>query len=309
MSIFETYFKSRLVEMGWNEEMEVCWSLGSCQGDGVSFTGELTPEEMLTLYRHDHIANTPKEKKGAKFVQALRNIGAERELFEYAASLTDSSELAVSLTRSNGDSYVHRYMVDANNDNFHDHSHEYAAEDAEERAQAAPPTPRVQALIDGWDEGNWITWHDSWRDYVQERHHACAGILEKEGYDIIFASPLGDDEEDVWTFSTASYRVRVWKSRASAIDNDHGCWGDDVLCESLKEVVNGDAILFDLNASIHELDEDGDEGEELARVCYDTLIISKAHDNRHLNGLRSDIVRDALDELRELLEQNHQQAA
>ena len=65
---------------------------------------------------------------------------------------------------------------------------------------------------DGWDEGNWITWHDSWRDYVQERHHACAAILEKEGYDIIFASPCHGEEEDVWEFSTASYRIRVWKS-------------------------------------------------------------------------------------------------
>ncbi|MGP9552042.1 hypothetical protein [Halomonas sp. AOP42-D1-22] len=212
MSIFETYFKSRLVEMGWPEEMDVRWSLGSCQGDGVSFTGELTPEEMLTLYKRDHIDNTSQEKKGAKFVQALRNTKAELELFEYAGCLTDSSELAVSLKRSENGRYVHRCTVDANNDRFHEHSHEYAAEDAEERAQAAPPTPRVQALIDGWDEGNWITWHDSWRDYVQERHHACAAILEKEGYDIIFASPCHGEEEDVWEFSTASYRIRVWKS-------------------------------------------------------------------------------------------------
>ncbi|WP_427047068.1 hypothetical protein [Halomonas casei] len=116
MSIFETYFKSRLVEMGWPEEMDVRWSLGSCQGDGVSFTGELTPEEMLTLYKRDHIDNTSQEKKGAKFVQALRNTKAELELFEYAGCLTDSSELAVSLKRSENGRYVHRCMVDANND-------------------------------------------------------------------------------------------------------------------------------------------------------------------------------------------------
>lgn len=315
MSVFNTYFKLRLAEMGWPEDMDVRWSLACCQGDGVSFTGELTPEEMLTLYKRDLIDNTPKEKRGVKFVQALRNIGAERELFEYAASLTDSSELAVSLTRSNADRYVHRYMVDANNDHFHDHSHEYADDDAEERAQASPPTPRVKALIDGWDEDKWCEWHDSWRDYVQERHHAAAGILEKEGYNIIFSSPSGDEEEDVWVFSTASFRIRVWKTKNSMIEDDDALWDESLLLETYRDVANGTAISFDLNANIHALDEDGDEDCELAYVRYDGIVLNKAHDNRllkdnyRLKGLRFDIVCDVLDEAREMLKADRQEAA
>lgn len=292
----QNYFEARLKEMGWNAELDVRYSLSSCQGDGVSFIGGVDCENLLALRYQEFDSG---QLVGAARVKNLREKCRQKLLLELAL---DYTEVDVSLKEIDH-RYVHENTVRAENPDFISDHIVHALEDQPELADAA-----IKDCLQ-WSVEDWGEWHTEWVDFVKEEHDRACNRLEREGYKMIFASPLHDDEEEVWSFSTRRFKVVVKKTESLFLDNcDFIDFDDDDITGMMKGVVDGEDIHFDLNTQVFELDDDGEEEECLVDDRMDFMIISKDDDNHRLGGLRQEVVRNALVEVRYILKERAEKA-
>ena len=51
MNILTSYFNTQLINAGFPDDLEINWSLGHCQGDGMAFYGKITHICWLGLFQ------------------------------------------------------------------------------------------------------------------------------------------------------------------------------------------------------------------------------------------------------------------
>lgn len=290
----QSYFEDRLKEMGWNAQLDVRYSLSSCQGDGVSFIGGLDCEDLLALRYQEFDKG---KLFGAKRVSTLREKCRQKRLLELALEFTEVDVVMKEIDHR----YVHENTVRTENPDFISDHIVLAIEDQPELVDAA-----IKDCLQ-WSVEDWEEWHTEWCDFVKEEHDRACNRLEREGYEMIFASPLHDAEEEVWSFSTRRFKVVVKKTESLFLDNCDFIDFDNIT-GMMKGVVDGEDIHFDLNTEVFELDDDGEEEECLVYDRMDFVIISKDDDNHRLGGLRQEAVRNALAEVRYILKERAEEA-
>ena len=181
MNVLTAYFNSQLVNAGFPDDLEINWSLGHCQGDGVAFYGKITHICWLGLFQRIYPNQKRKFRKFERLAKSLIEwqnywdslIMIERNHFGYRYSHSNtmilSAPSAADFCFFNNERAKKEWYFPADN------------------------VGEYQAL---WDE--FIV---DLEDYIRD----LSNRLEREGYLIIEATPY--QTEVAYSFETQHYRI------------------------------------------------------------------------------------------------------
>lgn len=266
MNILHAYFNSQLVNAGLPDDLEICWSLGYSQGDGMAFYGNIDYTHWLDLFAHIY----PNQKrKYRKFERLVKSIIEWENYWD-------------SLIRIERNRFGHRYShfntmeLDAlSADSFRFFNDESA------KKTWYFPASRVCEYQALWDE-----FIAELTEYIRD----LSRRLESEGYRIIEATPY--ESEVAYKFETAHYRIE-FVAEPHHFYNHHfesymyDCEYEDV--ESLcVQAINGQARF----ASVYAQVLDKQTGISLGEDYFGYLTYDPA--DKTFGGYRQVLIREAI---------------
>ncbi|MFC1040772.1 hypothetical protein ACFGWM_03400 [Pasteurella multocida] len=273
MNILHTYFNSQLVNAGLPDDLEICWSLSYCQGDGVAFYGNIPHSYWSALFACIYPNQKRKLRKFERLVQSL----IEWEF--YCDSLIEIQR----------NQFGHRYshfgtmVVDARSaEGFQFFYHHEA-----QKTWYFPKDKvfQYQAL---WNE--FIT---DLAEYIRD----ISRRLASEGYRIIEATP--SDKQFVYQFDTAHYSVQLVAEHSDFYNQPPECFFDDLdgVHNMLNEVINGESYYANLCAQVIDRYTGQSLGKDyLYCACFDPK-------DKGFSGYKVELIRNAIADARRNVQQ------
>ncbi|OUS04592.1 hypothetical protein A9Q81_06140 [Gammaproteobacteria bacterium 42_54_T18] len=202
--MLNNYLKAKLVSKGFSDDMELCYSLSNCQGDGVAFFGELTSDVLTQLVDKCNLDVTS---------------GAIAQLRRF---IIDTDFEAAVTRNSHGNHYCHENTMDLDfeilepeNRSEHENS-EYRARSFEEYLSVLPILKEFSEKL---------------ASYIKE----CSRDLERIGYecmDLFLYEPI-----TVETTANSQFVVTATVEREDDQENDlYDEESVDVLIESKSKI-------------------------------------------------------------------------
>lgn len=181
MNLLHAYFSSQLVDAGFPDDLDIHWSLGYCQGDGMAFYGRISFTEMIELVRKIYVHDKRKQRMLVRLIQAIQEWDYD-ETFEiyrnqFGYHYSHFNTMTLSITTSA-------------NLRFFDES--------QGKADWYFPLAKKHRYMSLWD------------DFIQDLDDYIRDIsrrLEREGYGIIEATPY--EERIAYQFETVNYRIEL----------------------------------------------------------------------------------------------------
>lgn len=266
MNILHAYFNSQLVKAGLPEDLEIQWSLGYCQGDGVAFYGTIHHTQWLELFAHIY----PNQKRKYRVFERLAKSIIEWQ--NYWGS-------TIHITRNQfGYRYSHFNTMELEAPSAADFCFFY-----DDRAKKTWyfPVSKVSQYQALWDE--FIT---DLREYIRD----LSRRLAQEGYRIIEATPY--ESQVAYKFETENYRIELVTEPHHFYDHHfetymYDCDFDDV--ESLcSQVLKGQARFANVYAQV----VDKQTGVALGEDYFGYLTYDPA--DKTLGGYRYILIREAI---------------
>ncbi|EOY7321033.1 NgrC [Vibrio parahaemolyticus] len=280
--MIKTHFNNQLKKLGYPEGLTIEYSLSYCQGDGMSFYGNLDEDDLEKLMLRIYDPNTA----GENAVLRVKNLLVRKEALSMLEILreADIGCCRMSIERN---SHGHRYS----HYNCMDLCHEVDFESfSEEHFEAI----RAAGLVTGEVTDEHITrWQSIWNDFVSRLEHdikSTSQQLEAEGYALVEGTPY--EEVVSWEFNTADYTVQLKEHPEH--DFDIGCWDEELALQTIQDIVDGKQRYLRLEAKI--LDRETEE--ELASESIGGLVIDV--NDRSYGSYRRELVSNAIAEVRKI---------
>lgn len=181
MDLLRAYFSSQLVTAGFPDDLEIRWSLGYCQGDGMAFYGKLYPDDLCRLFNNIY-PNTKRKQKMFSLLakrimewEDMSHFTIYRNSFGYRYSHFNTME--IDLPKSDG---------------------LYFFTEPEARQDWYFPRTKVNTYQVLWDE--FVT---DLERYIRDTSRQ----LESAGYGILESTPY--EKQTVYQFNTAQFSVEL----------------------------------------------------------------------------------------------------
>ncbi|MHB8697766.1 MAG: hypothetical protein ACYC9J_06980 [Sulfuricaulis sp.] len=237
------YFAREIKKHGYDvPPKDISYSLGYCQGDGMSFTGSFLGHEMKDVCR-----------------RLFRGYGGK--IFPIIRALTKGASIRINRIDHH---YCHYNTVRIEGDD-----------------DATDTTPLE---------------HECFIEFVkaveEDVRDICKG-LEKEGYAILEAFGYHGEEENVRTFRTKHFELRI-SELAEDSDIDFGDvdeqFYDDLIQEKLR--------IRHVKVEVFHLDENGEVIDEIGSSHLGEVCITNGAMDRSYGGYRQQMINEAISEAR-----------
>lgn len=266
MNILHAYFNSQLVNAGLPDDLEICWSLGHCQGDGMAFYGTIEHTQWLELFARIY----PNQQRQYRKFERLAKSIIEWEGYW---------DVLIQIERNQ---FGHRYS----------HFNTMEIE--------APSADNFRFFYDEQAKKTWYfpkgkvyEYQALWDNFVKDLTEYIRDLsrrLASEGYRIIEATPY--EKEIAYKFETANYRIELitephhfYHHRFEAYL--YACEYEDVetLC---SQALNGQARFANVYAQVL----DKQTGVTLGEDYFGYL--TYAPSDKTLGGYRHMLIREAI---------------
>lgn len=282
-NMLTSYFNHQLDKLGYpSGDLDLRYRLSFSQGDGVAFYGNLNAADLRQLlprlYRHSAIDNA---------YLRLRNRRYRKLVGEMLDAVEAFSDEGVRIER-----------IDSHYDHYNtmslswDHDHDQMMERIEDEA-TDPETHLARS-----DE-----YREAWDTLMADLENDIRSVsrqLESDGHDIIMAGRC--DAEEVWSFETQRYRVRLIEEPDD--DFDISGWEKECFISTMQDFIDGKQRYLAMRAEVSDLETDEVIGSD--NLCGITLAVPA--NNSRFEGFRSELVSVAIQEARELLGSETQDA-
>ena len=185
-NLLETYFKLELKRLGYPEDLEICYSLNSCQGDGVAFYGSLDLPSLKSL-----IERLLAKREPSSPVERVQLLVAKRGIAKLLEAFEECGDGLISINRNGlSNQYSHFNTMDLIQNSDYD-------------------------LLDYFEDGEEmelkqsVAAFDLFFSCLEEDIVNTSRKLESDGYQLLHSTPY--EPEVVWERSTANYIVRVFE--------------------------------------------------------------------------------------------------
>lgn len=264
MNVLTAYFHKQLIKAGLPDDLEIEWSLGYCQGDGVAFYGTIEHTCWLALFKHIY----PNQKRKYRKFERL------------AKSLIEWQNYWDSLIRIERNRYGYRY---AHAGTMH----------------IEAPCSDDFVFFSSRAKEDWYFHEDKlweyqalWDDFVADLGEYIRDLsrqFARDGYRIIEATPY--QKEVAYQFETKNYRIEFVTEPHEFYANHfeaymYDCDFDDVedLCQA---VLNGARI-----ANVYAQVLDKATGIALGEDYFGYLVFDK--NDKTFSGYRFALIREAI---------------
>lgn len=257
--MIKTNIENTLTALGYLD-MEVAYSLGYCQGDGVAWYGELSRESLAILLPR-LLGELTSTNEVAKILGVLRDY----RRYEKIEITRNCHRYCHENTMTLNSSVEFRGLID---------------EDDEHAMSAAEVTPE---LLAHWDE--------LWEVFIpklQRDMRATSLKLRDEGYAILESTSR--EKVSVWKFATANFTVEFYELPVEGGDFE---WLDaDVQSSTIQAMIRGEQRYVNLKAEVFSCHD-----WPVATSIGCGFIVEK--NDRTYAGARRLLVQEAIDEARQ----------
>lgn len=264
MNVLHAYFNSQLINAGFPDELEICWSLGYSQGGGMAFYGKLYADSWESLFNKIY----PQKCQQRIFARLLKSIRKWENYYDY-----------IEIERNQ---FGYRYS--------HFNTMELSAPTADElyffydekaKSEWYFPKDKVHKYKALWDD-----FMTDLAEYIRD----LSRRLEREGYRIIEATPY--ESQVAYKFETENYRIELVTDPHRFYENNfhaymYDCDFDDVetLC---SQVLKGQTHFANVYAQVL----DKQTGIALGEDYFGYLAYDPA--DKTLGGYRQILIREAI---------------
>ena len=262
--MINTHFKNSLTSLGYLD-MELAYSLGYCQGDGMAWYGELSRESLAIL-----------------IPRLLGELTSDNEVEKMLGVLRDYRRYEkIEITRN-----CHRYCHE--NTMTLDSTVEFRGlidEDDEQAMSAADVTPELLAR---WDE----LW-ELFISKLQQDMRAVSLKLRDEGYALIEA--MSRENESVWKFATENFTVELHEQVIDFSDLavEFAWLEEDVQSSTIQAMLRGEQRCVNLKLEVKSSSQDWPMGSATAFCQF------VEPNDRTYGGIRRQLAQEAIAEARQ----------
>lgn len=272
------HFKHRLIGLGYPENLEIRFSLGYCQGDGMAFYGEIDNESVGRLMKR--LLNPSRE--GINSVTRVKNLMDYKHIDEMLRFTEEFNVISLEIGKNDFASHYSHF----NTMSLYDQSSPIDQFFDEEEKEDLEKLTGITGL--GADK--LAIWSSMWLRFCQELKEdivKTSKTLEQEGYKLIEA--VSSEEVVVWEFYTQNYIARL--SEIPSELSDLG-WDDEVIHDTAQRMIDGEERVTGLKAEILDRETETVLGK-------DTLYgIAYAVGDKTYGGFRFELVVEAVDDAR-----------
>lgn len=272
------HFKHRLVTLGYPDDLQIEFSLGHCQGDGVAFYGKIGNEAAERLMKR--LLNP--ERDAINSVDRVKNLMAYKHIEPMMRVIRECSEVGLEIAKNDfGNHYSHFNTMSLCDDS---EPMDHFLDDEE------ITDLEVSTGIKGLGKDTLATWGAIWLRFCQalkEDIVETSRTLEQEGYKLIEA--VSSEEEVVWEFRTENYIARLSEMPCEHFDMG---WDEEVIHDTAQSMIDGEERVVGLKAEVLDRETETVLGEDsLYGIVY-------AIGDRSYGGFRSELVINAVDSAR-----------
>ncbi|AJY53188.1 hypothetical protein [Halomonas sp. KO116] len=270
----DRYFKHRLAKLGYDDDMDVRYSLSYSQGDGMAFYGKIDTHAPLIERFKAHL-----ESGQATVYKRLKTRRSIESLNRYIEILVEWSTAVVVISPTGNGRYHGPNSMNVETEALLGEELIDLAEDDNYDVGDRP------AVISSITQGEPL-W-DSYLEWLREDGSAISHALEREGYNILDA--MVSEPRVVWEKTTPQYSVVVeLQGDEDALDS----WDSEIAIDTLCEFAAEKGACYWLNAKVECLET----GVQLAQTTLGGIHTTKSLQdaNGRDNGYLADLVYEAI---------------
>lgn len=289
MTELKRYFNHRLTQLGYDDDMDIRYNLGYCQGDGMAFYGKIENHAPLVERFKAHL-----ESDQATVYKRLKARQSIDTLNRYIEILNTWSTAVVDISTIGNDRYHHYNSMSVDSEAL---EADELIDQVEDDNYVVDDRPGViSAITQG--ESLWNGYLEWLKEDVSDTSHA----LEREGYNVLEA--MVSEPRTVWKKTTPQYAVVV---ELHGDDQGLDGWDSEVAIDTLSEFANQQGSCYWLKATVECRETGAQLGDVSLGGIHTTKSLRDANGREH--GYLPELVYEAIQEAKAKLSQHEAMAA